>query len=148
MKMNSVEQISVFLENKSGRLAEVTQILAEAGINLVALSIAETSDFGILRFICDQPAQAAEALQAGGFSVGRTEVLAVQVSHRPGGLAEAVEVIAPLDANIEYLYAFAGHSGREAVVVMRLENGRTQEVAEALQAAGYTILSAAEAYSS
>jgi len=144
--MAGIQQVSVFLENKSGRLAEVTQILADAGINLVALSIAETSDFGILRFICDQPVKAAKTLREGGFSVGETEVLAVQVPHRPGGLAEVVGVINPLNVNIEYLYAFAGHTGQDAVVVMRMENARNQETAEALQQAGYALLTPEQVY--
>ena len=145
--MAGIQQVSVFLENKSGRLAEVTQMLSAAGINLGALSIAETSDFGILRFICNQPDKAAQALRAAGFSVGETEVLAVQVPHRPGGLAEAVVVLKPLNANIEYLYAFAaGSSSEGAVVVIRMENGRNQEAAETLQQAGYVLLSPEEAY--
>ncbi len=144
--MNAVQQTSVFLENKSGRLAEVTQIIAEAGINLIALSIAETSDFGILRFICDQPDKAAQVLREAGFSVGETEVLAVQVPHQPGGLAEVVGLIKPLGINIEYLYAFAGRTGQQAVVVLRPENGRNQEVAGVLQQAGYVLLTPEQAY--
>ena len=144
--MAGVKQISVFLENKSGRLAEVTRRLAEAGINLGALSIADTSDFGILRFICDQPDKAAEVLRGAGFSVGETDVLAVQVPHRPGGLADVVAAIKPLNANIEYLYAFVGRSGQDAFVVLRLEGGREQEVGEALQKAGYRLLAPEEAY--
>ena len=144
--MNGVMQISVFLENKSGRLAEVTRIIADAGINLGALSIAETSDFGILRTICDQPDKAAQVLRAAGFSVGETQVLAVQVPHRPAGLADVVQLMKPLNINIEYLYAFAGHSTGEAVVVLRLENGRDQEAAQVLREAGYVLLTAEEAY--
>ena len=81
-----VEQISVFLENKSGRLAEVTRVLGEAGINIRALSLADTTDFGILRLICDNYDKAREVLKAKGFTVGKTEVLAVEVPDHPGGL--------------------------------------------------------------
>ena len=144
--MAGITQLSVFLENKSGRLAEVTQILAEADINLGALSIADTSDFGILRFICSQPDEALAALRGAGFSVGETEVLAVQVPHQPGGLAEAVATLKPLNVNIEYFYAFAGRTGEDAVVVMRLENGCNEEVAEALQQADYVLLTPEQAY--
>ena len=145
--MAGIQQVSVFLENKSGRLAEVTQILAEAGINLGALAIAETSDFGILRFICDQPDTAAQVLRDAGFSVGETEVLAVQVPHRPGGLADAVAALKPVNANIEYVYAFVGgRSTQDAVVVLRIENGRNQEAAEVLQQAGYVLLTPQQAY--
>ncbi len=143
--MQMIQQVSVFLENKSGRLAEVTAALAAANINIVALSIAETSDFGILRFICDQPAQAVDVLREAGFSVGETDVLAVQLPHRPGGLAEALDVIEPLNINIEYLYAFA-NPGQDAVVVMRVENGRNQQVGEALEQAGFGLLSPQQAY--
>jgi hypothetical protein len=145
--MNQVQQVSVFLENKSGRLAEVTRALADAGINLGALSIADTSDFGILRFICDRPDRAAQVLRDAGFSVGETDVLAVEVPHRPGGLAELVESINPLDVNIEYLYAFVGRNRDNALVVLRVESARNQEVAQALEKAGYTLVTPDEAYS-
>jgi hypothetical protein len=144
--MNGVQQVSVFLENKSGRLAEVTRALADAGINLGALSIADTSDFGILRFICDDPDRAAEVLREAGFSVGETQVLAVEVPHRPGGLAEVVAAIKPLEANIEYLYAFGRRSGDCAMVALRIENDRNQEVADTLKQAGHRILTPVEAY--
>ena len=81
-----VEQISVFLENKAGRLAEVTRVLGEAGINIRALSLADTTDFGILRLIVDQYDKAREILKDKGFTVGKTEVVAVEVPDRPGGL--------------------------------------------------------------
>jgi len=144
--MSVVQQVSVFLENKSGRLAEVTRALAQAGVNLGALSIADTSDFGILRFICNDPDKAAQALREAGFSVGETEVLAVTVPHRPGGLAELVEAIKPLDANIEYLYAFVTKMEGSALVVIRVETGRQADVAEALRKAGYHLATAEEAY--
>ncbi len=144
--MDMVQQVSVFLENKSGRLAEVTDAIAAASINIGALSVAETSDFGILRFICNQPAQAVQVLREAGFSVGETEVLAIQIPHRPGGLAEALDVINPLDINIEYLYAFANNPGQDAVVVMRVENARSQQAAEALEQAGFKLLTPEEAY--
>jgi len=144
--MDIVQQVSVFLENKSGRLAEVTQALAAADVNIGALSIAETADFGILRFICNQPDKAAQVLREAGFSVGETDVLAVQITHRPGGLAEALKVIQPMDINIEYLYAFANNPGQDAVVVMRVENACSQEAAEALEQAGFKLLTPEEAY--
>ena len=144
--MDMVQQVSVFLENKSGRLAEVTDAIAAASINIGALSVAETSDFGILRFICNQPAEAVQVLREAGFSVGETEVLAIQLPHRPGGLAEALDVINPLDINIEYLYAFANNPGQDAVVVMRVENARSQQAAEALEQAGFKLLTPEEAY--
>ena len=144
--MSAVQQVSVFLENKSGRLADVARVLADSGINIGALSIADTSDFGILRFICSDPDRAARVLRQAGFSVGETEVLAVTVPHRPGGLAELVEAIRPLGANIEYLYAFMTKLEGSAMVVLRIEGGRDAEVADALRLAGYHLASAEEAY--
>jgi len=144
--MDMVQQVSVFLENKSGRLAEVTDAIGAAGINIGALSVAETSDFGILRFICDKPEKAVQVLRQAGFSVGETEVIAIQIPHRPGGLAEALAVIKPLEINIEYLYAFANNPGQDAVVVMRVENARSQQAAEALTQAGFKLLTPEEAY--
>ena len=80
-----VEQISIFLENKSGRLAEVADVLAAAGVNIRALSLADTADFGILRLIVDKLDQAKQALKDKGFTIGKTEVLALEVPDRPGG---------------------------------------------------------------
>ena len=82
-----VEQISVFLENKAGRLAEVTRVLSEAGVNIRALSLADTSDFGILRLIVNDNDKAKATLKEHGFTVGKTDVVAVEVADRPGGLA-------------------------------------------------------------
>src|SRR4030065_2748667 len=88
-----VEQISVFLENKAGRLAEVPRVLGEAGINIRALSLADTTDFGILRLIVDQYDKAREILKAKGFTVGKTEVVAVEVPDRPGGLGLVLQIL-------------------------------------------------------
>ena len=144
--MGTVQQVSVFLENKSGRLAEVAQAIAAADVNIGALSIAETSDFGILRFICNQPDKAAQVLREAGFSVGETEVLAIQIPHHPGGLAGVLDVIKPMDINIEYLYAFANNPGEDAVVVVRVENACSQQAGEALEQAGFKLLTPEEAY--
>ena len=106
-----VEQISVFLENKAGRLAEVTRVLGEAGINIRALSLADTTDFGILRLIVDQYDKAREILKDKGFTVGKTEVVAVEVPDRPGGLGLVLQILAASGVNVEYMYAFVQHSG-------------------------------------
>lgn len=103
------KQISVFLENKAGRLAHVTRVLGEAGINIRALSIADTSDFGILRIIVNDPEKAYRILKEADFTVSETEVIAVQVPDSPGGLATVLEQMSDADLNIEYLYAFFGH---------------------------------------
>ncbi len=116
------KQISIFLENKAGRLSHVTRVLGTAGINIRALSIADTSDFGILRLIVNDPDRAYQVLKENGFTVSETEVLAVQVSDSPGGLATVLEQMHEENLNIEYLYAFIGTSGNDALVVLKVED--------------------------
>ena len=117
-----VEQISVFLENKAGRLAEVTSILSEAGINIRALSLADTSDFGVLRLIVDDNQKAVETLKNRGFTIGETDVAAVEVEDRPGGLHKILEILNESQVNVEYMYAFAPYSGDKAVMIFRFDN--------------------------
>jgi len=139
-----VEQISVFLENKAGRLAEVTRVLGEAGINIRALSLADTTDFGILRLIVDKYDQAREVLKAGGFTVGKTEVVAVEVPDRPGGLAGVLRVLAQAGVNVEYIYAFVQHSGKNAVIIFRFDN--LEDAIQVLQKEGVHIYKGDEVY--
>ncbi len=117
-----VEQISVFLENKAGRLCEVTRILAESGINIRALSLADTSDFGILRLIVNDNHKAREVLKGKGFTVGKTDVVAVEVDDRPGGLHRILDVLFRANVNVEYMYAFVQQSGDNAVIIFRFDN--------------------------
>ncbi len=117
-----VKQISVFLENKSGRLADVTRTLGREKINIRALSIADTTDFGILRLIVNQPEKASSVLREEGFMVSETEVIAVEVADRPGGLAYVLEILGEAGINIEYLYAFIGKASDEALVIFRVED--------------------------
>lgn len=123
-----VQQISVFLENKSGRLAELTDILGNNGINIRALSIADTSDFGILRLIVSDPEQAWKVLKSSGFTVSMTDVIAVEVKDEPGGLAFVLKLLEAANINIEYLYAFLEKSSNDALVVFRVE-----QIDEAIQ---------------
>lgn len=116
------EQISVFLENKTGRLAEVTGILSEANVNIRALALADTSDFGVLRLIVDDNRKAVKALKNRGFTVGRTDVVAVEVEDRPGGLHRLLEMLHKAEINVEYMYAFVQHSGENAVMIFRIDN--------------------------
>jgi len=116
-----IDQISVFLENKSGRLAKVTSVLGEAGINIRALSLADTSDFGILRLIVDNPQKAREVLKENGFTVGKTEVVALEVKDEPGGLASILGVLSSNDINVEYMYAFVERSGEDAIIICRFD---------------------------
>ncbi len=120
--MEHVEQISVFLENKAGRLAEVTRILSEARINIRALSLADTSDFGILRLIVNDNEKAKSELKAHGFTVGKTDVVAVEVSDQPGGLHHILRILQKANVNVEYMYAFVQQSGEDAVLIFRFDN--------------------------
>jgi len=135
-------QISVFLENKSGRLLEVTQALAKANVNIRALSLAETIDYGVLRLIVNKPKEAKEALTGAGFILTETEVIAVEMPDRPGALAELVETVTRRGLNIEYCYAFVAKRGDNAVVIFRIDDA--QAAIAALQERGARVLSAAE----
>ena len=139
-----VEQISVFLENKAGRLAEVTKVLGEGGINIRALSLADTTDFGILRLIVDQYDKARDILKQHGFTVGKTEVVAIEVPDRPGGLAWVLQILSDSDVNVEYMYAFVQHSGKNAVIIFRFDN--LERAIELLQQQGVRIYSGQEVY--
>ncbi|MHB1351090.1 MAG: ACT domain-containing protein [Desulfobulbaceae bacterium] len=133
-----VEQIAVFLENKSGRLAEITSVLAANQINIRALSVADTADFGILRLIVDKVDAAKKALKDNGFTVGKTNVVAVEVPDRSGGLAGVLKVIEAAGLNVEYMYAFVNKSGENAVLIFRFDN--MDKAIATLQQAGITIL--------
>ncbi len=139
-----VEQISVFLENKSGRLAEVAGILAAAGVNIRALSLADTAEFGILRLIVDQNDRAKRALTDGGFTVGKTEVVALEVSDRPGGLARILGALDRAGINVEYMYAFVHRSGDNAILIVRFEE--PDSAIQALTQAGVRVLKGHELY--
>jgi hypothetical protein len=137
-----VEQISVFLENKSGRLADVTELLASKGINLRALSLADTADFGILRLIVNDIEKAKSVLKEGGFTVGRTEVVAVEVEDKPGGMAKILGALKTADINVEYMYAFVQKSGEHAIIIFRFDD--IDSAIEVLLKAGIRILKGEE----
>jgi len=139
-----VKQISVFLENKSGRLAEVTRILGSKGINIRALSIADTTDFGILRLIVNNPDDAYAALRDAGFMVSVTEVLAVEVPDTPGGLAGVLAILGTQGINIEYLYAFVAKASSDALVIFRVEE--CDRAIQVLQDHQIHVLDEAEVY--
>ncbi len=117
-----VKQISIFLENKCGRMTRVSEVLGEAGINVRALSIADTSDFGILRLIVDRPDEACAVLREKGFMASVTEVIALEVPDTPGGLARALSPLEEAGINIEYLYAFVQKRTDDALILVRVEN--------------------------
>ena len=117
-----MKQISVFLENKPGSLHAVLAKLKEWNVNLRALSLADTADFGVLRFIVEKPEQLVEQLRNENFTATLTEILVVGVDDRPGGLSQIVEVLTLNHISIEYLYAFVSPKGQKAYVVMRVED--------------------------
>lgn len=117
----ALRQVSVFLENQPGKLAEVLRRLADAGVNLRTLSLAETERFGIARMIVDDPDAAVTALSDLGVTTMVVDVLAVEVPNRPGGLLEIVEVFARAGVNVRYVYAEMGGSSDRAVLIMRLD---------------------------
>lgn len=133
-----VEQISIFIENKSGRLAEVSRILGEAQVNIRALSLADTSDFGILRLIVDNTDLALQVLKAHSFTVNKTEVIGVEVPDQPGGLCSILEVLDQNNINVEYMYAFVERSGGNAVIIFRFDN--VDEAIRVLTANDFTVL--------
>jgi ACT domain-containing protein len=133
-----VDQLSIFLENRAGRLAEVTRILTETGVNIRALSLADTSDFGILRLIVNEFDKAKEALKAGGFTVGRTTVVAVEVPDNPGGLHSILDMLRNAKINVEYMYAFVNQTGANAIIIFRFD--RTDQAIELLQQNGISIV--------
>jgi len=139
-----VKQISVFLENKKGRLSEAMDVLAKAKINIRALSIADTSDFGILRLIVPDPEKAKKALAKSNFTVRESDVIAVEVSDTPGGLAGVLKILTDADINVEYMYAFVEKSGKKAVVVLRTDS--ISKGKKALKKAGVAVLSAQKVY--
>lgn len=139
-----VKQISIFLENKSGRLAKVIKTLGENNINIRALSIADTTDFGVLRLIVNDPDRASKILKEQDFTVSTTEIIAVQVPDKPGGLAGILQILEDSKINIEYMYAFVEKSGTDAVVVFRVEH--IDRAIEILKQSGVSLLSEKAVY--
>lgn len=133
------KQVSVFLENKKGRLAEVTGVLAAAGINIRALSLADMADFGVLRLIVNDRERCMRVLRDHDLVAQETDVIAVEMEDRPGGLHRIVEVLERADINIEYMYAFFEHSGANAVVVLKIDDA--ERAVESLRAHGMSLLS-------
>lgn len=140
-----IEQVSVFLENKPGRLAELTRSLGDAGINMHALMVADTSEFGVVRIICDNPERAREVLEGRGFGVSVTKVLAVAVPDEPGGLADVLEALADTGVNVDYAYCFVKPTGQMAVDVFKVDD---PQAADALRAAGLRVLGPEDLYAS
>ncbi len=129
-----VTQISVFLENKPGKLAQLTEVLQENNVDISAISVADTTEFGIVRMIVDKPKEAVAAIKAARFPVSTTEVLAVEVSDKPGGLNYALQVLRKANISIEYIYSFIKRNGDKALILFRVED--SAKAIEVLQSAG------------
>lgn len=137
-----IRQISIFLQNKPGQLSAICRDLANAGINIATLSLADTADFGIVRMIVDDHEKAKEVLAQKGHVVNVREVVAVCVPDRPGGMLGVMNALDAAGANIEYSYAFSFHRGEKAVLVFRFDDNDKAE--SALKAAGYVTLAESE----
>lgn len=133
-----IKQISIYSENRPGQLSAICRTLAAAGVNITTLSLADTSDFGIVRLIVDDHEKAKAVLSEKGHLVNVKDVLAVCVPDRPGGMAEVMQILDAAGADIEYSYAFAFHKGEKAVLVFRFADGDVAE--KALTAAGVAML--------
>lgn len=142
--MLKLKQISIFLENREGRLWKAVNILSEAGTNIRALSIADTSEFGILRVIVPEPEAACKLLEENNFVVKVNDVIAVGISDEPGGLEKILKVLNEADVNVEYLYAFVKKHGEQAIVVLRTED--VDAGLEVLKSENITILSPEKLY--
>ena len=140
----TIEQLSIFVENKPGQLLEALEALGEANIDLRALSLTDTSDFGILRVIVNNPGNALDILGNAGFLVKSNNVLAVVIGDKPGGLAAVVRVLSDAGVNIEYTYAFVAHSRDNAYVILRVDDNDT--AIKVLAANDVTLLTSKEMY--
>jgi hypothetical protein len=135
-----LEQLSIFLENRAGGLAEVVQLVADSGANIRASSVADMADFGILRLVVDEPERARRALRDAGYTAAKTPVVAVAVPDRPGGLAHILAALREHDLNVEYMYAVVQRNAGDAVLVFRFED--TDRALSTLRDAGVRLLSA------
>ena len=138
----SLKQLTVFVENKQGTLVDITDTLATNGVNLRALSIADTQDFGLLRLIVNDNDTAATALKEKGYVLKVTEVVGVKIGDQPGKLSKALSVLAEAGVNVEYLYAFMARTERHAYVVIRPTDNAAAE--NALEAAGFHLITDAD----
>jgi hypothetical protein len=140
----SIEQLSVFLQNERGRLAMMCRILGRAGLNMHALVVADTSEFGVVRVICDRPHAAKGVLERDGFAVSVTRVIAVEVPDHPGGLADVLECLDGANINVEYLYCFLRPDTAAAVDILRVED--PDGAIKVLQGAGFTLVHSSQVY--
>ena len=142
--MDTIKQFSIFVENQQGRMAELTRLIGDAGIDLRTLSLADTRDFGILRIIVNKPDETEALLTANGWTFKATPVIGVKVPDRPGGVAEVLETLDKANVNVEYMYAFVNRNPGRADTVLRVDNEAA--ALSALEAAGIETMTPDEAY--
>lgn len=138
----AIKQLTVFVQNRKGTMVSLTDILAKNEINIRALSIAETEDFGVLRLIVNDEAAATKILEENGYLIKVIDVLGVKIGDRPGALTSALDVLDKADINVEYLYAFMARTEKHAYVVLRVEDNATAE--KALEDAGFHLITNAD----
>ena len=139
-----IQQLSIFVENKSGRLAEITEVLAAAGIDIRAISVADTNDFGILRLIVDKPTEAVEALKQAGLTVSLTSVIAMGIDDKPGEFSKPMRILADSAIGVEYMYAFISRDRGKAYVILRVED--SERAIDVLMKNNIKILTSKEIY--
>jgi hypothetical protein len=132
--MVAIKQISLFVENKPGRMAKVSKTLSDAGVNIRALTVAEAGDFGVIRMVVDDPDKGYQVLHDNGFTVSETEVLAVEMKDIPGGLYEIVNTLGESNVNVDYAYAFVTTKAERALLIIRVDN--LEKAREVLSDAG------------
>ncbi|MDD3709372.1 MAG: ACT domain-containing protein [Methanothrix sp.] len=130
----AIKQISLFVENKPGRMAKVSKTLSDAGVNIRALTVAEAGDFGVIRMVVDDPEKGYQVLHDNGFTVSETEVLAVEMKDIPGGLYEIVNTLGESNVNVDYAYAFVTTKAERALLIIRVDN--LEKAREVLTSAG------------
>lgn len=139
-----IQQISIFVENRPGSLADVTEAIGKAGVNIRALSIADATDFGILRLIVDKPETAIQVLKEQRITFSLTDVIAVKLDDVPGGFTRTVKMISDSGINIEYMYAFVNRVEGQAVLILRIEE--MERSIEILKKQGVCLLSGEQVY--
>jgi ACT domain-containing protein len=139
-----IKQLSVFVENKPGRLAEITEVLAVANVDIRAISVADTSDFGILRVIVDKPNEAVTALKTSGMTVSLTDVIAIGIDDQPGSFAKYIRALADAGLAIEYMYAFVSRDKGKAYIIIRADQG--DKASQVLSEVGADILTPEKLY--
>ncbi len=133
-----ITQISVFLENRKGRLFDVCSLLGNAGINIRALTVAETESFGVLRMVVDKPAEAIELFRKNNVTANRTDVVAAEVPDKPGGLADVLKTLSDNEVNVEYMYGFVEKHSENALLVFRFDN--PERAAQVLRENGLNVV--------